>query len=79
MKLKKVKSSNIVAVGYDAKKKMLAIEFNGGVIYNYKDIPPQTYHKFMNAVSKGSYFHSHIRDIYKYEKVEKEDGSAKPV
>jgi hypothetical protein len=79
MKLKKVKSSNIVAIGYDARKSLLAVEFNGGVVYNYKEVPPQVYHKFLTAVSKGLYFHSKIRDIYKYEKVEKEDGSAKSV
>ena len=63
MKRISVKSSNIVSVGYDVDSWVLEIEFKNGT-YQYEDIPKDIYYKLMNASSKGSYFHQHIKSEY---------------
>lgn len=58
-----VDSSNIKSVGFDANT--LEIEFHSGGIYQYYDVPTDVYHYFMNASSKGKFFHLFIRDKYR--------------
>jgi hypothetical protein len=50
-----VESSNIVSVGYDGARKLLHVEFKGGV-YEYADFPQEAHAEFMLAGSKGSFF-----------------------
>ena len=64
-----VSSSNIQAIGYDAKSRLLEIEFIGGSIYEYYLVPTETHQELMKAGSKGSYFHRQIRNSYKYRRV----------
>jgi hypothetical protein len=35
-----VSSSNLSSVGYDPDEQILEIEFNGGRVYQYYDVPP---------------------------------------
>jgi len=66
-----VTSSALNSVGYDESQKILAIEFHGGEVYEYYDVPAQVYHDLMAAASKGRYFHQHIRNgDYKFARVE---------
>lgn len=69
VKMKKVKSSNIKAAGYDGKKNVMVINF-GGPDYHYFDVPAEVYTGFCSARSKGKFFHTEIRDKYEYEKQE---------
>ena len=64
-----VSSSNIRSVGYDKETQMLEIEFDGGGIYQYLNVPEHVYSNLMSASSKGSYFHRHIRNRYRFRKV----------
>ena len=68
MKRTKVESSNLSSLRFDAKKKILEIEFNHGGVYQYFDVPKSEYEALMNADSHGSYFNNNIRDDYEYEK-----------
>jgi len=68
MKLKKVKSANISAVGYDAKKNKLVVEFTSGTIYEYQDVPVRMYHRLLLAPSKGKFFNQNIKQAFKYAK-----------
>ena len=65
----KVKSSNIVSVGYDSEKKILEIEFAGQGIYQYADVPSLTVAEFMRAESKGKYFYIKIKPNYDATKI----------
>src|SRR5690606_37210664 len=51
-----VVSSNIASVGYDAKKKLLEIEFHHGAVYQYFDVPENVYEELMGSTSLGAYF-----------------------
>jgi len=64
-----ISSSNISAVGYNEKNKVLEIEFNHGGVYQYFDVPADEYESLMNASSLGLYFSHNIRNDYDYEKL----------
>ena len=68
-----VKSSNIVSIDYDEKEQSLIVEFPGNSRYKYEQMPIREYKDFLNAESKGKYFHKHIRSNYVGEKIEKEN------
>ena len=59
-----VSSSNLASVGYDAGSEILEIEFGGGRVYQYAEVPQEAYRALMNADSIGSHFHRHIREKY---------------
>ena len=61
MKRISVVSSNIVSVGYDATRMILEIEFKGGGIYQYSNVPLSVYEGLMAAGSHGSYFAAYIK------------------
>jgi len=64
-----VSSSNLASVGYSAFSETLEIEFHGGRVYQYFDVPASEYAGLMAAGSHGTYFHAHIKDRYSYKKV----------
>jgi XTP/dITP diphosphohydrolase len=64
-----VDSSDIVAIGYDPKQRLLEVEFNEGRTYEYQDVAPEVYKHFMQADSFGLYFNTHINNRYRYKKL----------
>lgn len=64
-----VVSSNIVSIGYDEANSVLEIEFKGGEVYEYFDVPEHVYNELMGAGSHGSYHNSHIRSKYRYQRI----------
>lgn len=52
-----IKSSNILESVYDTATKDLIITFNGGRVYQYKNIDPKVYQQFEMAESHGKSFH----------------------
>lgn len=48
-------SSNLEAHGYDGLKSVLALQFRGGRIYHYRDVPQHVYDGLLQSESKGSY------------------------
>jgi len=66
-----VKSSNISGVGYNEEEQMLKVVFKNKTAYFYFDVPKNVYEEFMLAGSKGKYFYSNIRNVFKYSKEEK--------
>lgn len=64
-----VSSSNIASIGYDARTLTLEVEFIGGSIYQYFDVPETVYQEFMRASSKGQFLHTNIKNNYRYMKV----------
>lgn len=59
-----VTSSNVCSVGYDADSQTLEVEFNNGAVYQYSGVPEYEYTGLMDADSKGSRMHSHIKNQY---------------
>ena len=64
-----IDSSNLASIGYDAKNKILEIEFNHGGVYQYFDVPQDVYDELMNADSYGKYFVHNIKNNYRYQKI----------
>jgi hypothetical protein len=64
VKFEKVNSSMLRKVRYDPKNKFLDVVFRTGEKYRYKDVPPNTYTRLMNAESLGSYMQAYIIDHY---------------
>lgn len=62
-----VRSSNIASIGWE--NGTLEVAFHDGGVYQYSGIPESVYRAFLNAYSKGSYFHQHIKDRYPYREV----------
>jgi hypothetical protein len=62
-------SSLIHAVGYDARRALLEVQFQTGTTYRYFDVEPETYQELLAAESKGQYFNDYIREAYLYREV----------
>jgi len=64
MDRKKVNSSSIRSVGYDARNRVLEIEFSNGEISQYSGVAEEVYRRLMNSPSPGSYFHDNIEESF---------------
>lgn len=62
MTYRKLTSSSIEQVGYDAPSATLAICFHNGAVYLYSPVPEPLYVGLIEAPSAGSYFHQNIRN-----------------
>jgi len=65
-----VESSNIKAIGYDAKAKILRISFKAGATYDYSKVPKEIFGSFMASGSIGRFFFSEIKSKYPAVKVD---------
>jgi hypothetical protein len=68
MERQSVSSSNLVSVGYDEDSSTLEVEFKGGALYRYLNVPSFEYERLMAASSHGIYFNANIRDRYPHER-----------
>ncbi|HYV28079.1 MAG TPA: KTSC domain-containing protein [Candidatus Eisenbacteria bacterium] len=64
-----VQSSNLASVGYNPWSGTLTIEFHGGRVYQYFNVPFAVYLGLMTADSHGSYFAANIRDQYQFRRI----------
>lgn len=64
-----VESSNIHAIGYDPKRKILAVTFKSGHTYHYGSVPPEVHEALVQAESIGRYYAAFIKAKYPGEKV----------
>jgi hypothetical protein len=79
-----VDGSNIKAIGYDSGSHQLHIDFSVNRIdgkkkkkevpvrYIFDDVPAPLHGAFMDAKSKGAFFHSNIKGFYSFTRVEPE-------
>jgi hypothetical protein len=63
-----VGSSQVVSFGYDAKSKILEVEFQRSAVYQYANVPEEVYQGMINAPSAGSYLNQKIKGIYDYKR-----------
>ncbi len=58
-----IKSSNILETVYDTATKDLIITFNGGRVYQYKNVDPKVYQQFELSESHGKSFHQIFKTL----------------
>ncbi len=66
---KPVDSSNITSIGFDPYVGTLEVEFKGGSVYRYFEVPTATYQLLITAESVGKYLAANIRNKYHHAKV----------
>ena len=64
MERKRISSQNIRSVGYDARSRILEIEFSSGGIIQYSGVADEIYRRFVNSPSSGSYFRDNIEENF---------------
>ncbi|SPE36711.1 Imidazoleglycerol-phosphate synthase (modular protein) [Candidatus Sulfopaludibacter sp. SbA6] len=60
-----VRSRLLASLAYDQDETILQLEFRDGTVYQYFQVPRQTYQSLLQADSKGAYFNSHIRNVFR--------------
>jgi NAD kinase len=69
-------SSVLAAAAYVSSERTLYLRFNSGEIYRYFDVPPEHYHKLLEADSQGRHFSYEIRDRFRCERLTRTDAAA---
>jgi len=64
MERKRRNASNIRSAGYDARNRVLEIEFSNGGITQYTGVSEEIYRRLMNSPSPGSYFQDQIEESF---------------
>lgn len=62
--LEPVESSSLKARGYDAERRILAVQFANGHIFHYGSFPLETATEFGGAESAGKFYAAHIKGKY---------------
>ena len=76
MEREQVQSQALVSVGYDPDRRILEVEFEGGAIYRYFDVPADLYAGLMAASSQGHYFAEHVRNAgFEYMRIDSVEGA----
>jgi hypothetical protein len=52
-------------VGYDESSKILEIEFQTGLIYEYSGVPSKVYKDLMSSDAMGKYFSEKVRNRFR--------------
>lgn len=60
-----VQSRLLASMAYEQNPTILLLEFRDGTIYQYFQVPRQTYQDLLQADSKGAYFNRHIRSVFR--------------
>lgn len=69
MQREPVDSSSLNSLGYDARKRMLEVEFRNGGVYRYLDVPPDEFEALKGADSVGRHLNQEIKPFYSVIKV----------
>lgn len=72
IKMYKIASSNITALGYDENNKVLRVIFKNNSSYIYTNVEPEVWHIIINSESKGKSLNENIvrhKEKYKYYKL----------
>lgn len=69
----KIDSSQIASLGYDAETQVLEVEFKGGKVYQYFEVPPEKFAELQAAESAGKYLNQHIKGHHDFKLVEADD------
>jgi hypothetical protein len=64
-----VKSRILRSLGYDESTKILEIEFQTGLVYQYLAVPPKVYADLMHSNEIGKYFSEKVRTQFRTKQV----------
>jgi YD repeat-containing protein len=64
MERRKVSSSGIRSVGYDASAQLLEVELSDGSIWQYSKVSGEVHRRFIAAPSMVSYYRDNIEEAY---------------
>ncbi|RLK59561.1 MULTISPECIES: KTSC domain-containing protein [Actinokineospora] len=70
MERRPVASTSIAAIGYDADRRVLEVEFHNGGVYQYLDVPKKVYWQFASSPSLGAFLNHEIKDRYSMREVD---------
>jgi len=56
-------------VGYDDSTKILEIEFQTGLVYQYSGVPPKVYAELMHSGEIGKFFSEKVRTQFRTKQV----------
>ena len=59
-----VRSTMAKSLGYDEDRKLLQVEFQSGVVYQYQDVDEETWDAFQSSKSPGKFFNRKIKGRY---------------
>lgn len=62
-------STSLRAVGYDAGRQKLEVQFLANSVYQYSGVPQDVYEGLLSAPSKGRYFARYIKGRYRYVRI----------
>lgn len=67
MRLQKIKSRTLSAIGYDSTSSLLEVKFKiSGRIYAFLEVQLDLYQRFIQSKSKGQFFNKFIKGNYRY-------------
>ena len=69
MERKKVSSSHIRSIGYDAKDQILEVEFSSGTIMQYSRVSSEIHRRLMASTSMKSFLEDNIQDNFSEKRV----------
>ena len=66
-----IDSTSLKSVGYEPDTQTLEVEFHGGRVYQYSEVPPRRYRELLEAESAGRYMNREIKGVYPSTHVER--------
>lgn len=73
MKLEPIKSSAIVAHGYDPATGKMRVKLHNGRVYEYNDVGLDKYVAFTGAASPGAFWNSRIKTLHTHREIQPEE------
>lgn len=64
-----LESSSLRSAGYDGGAHVLEVEFTGGGVYRYREVPAAVFAQLLQAPSAGRFLTHFIRGRYPYARV----------
>jgi hypothetical protein len=64
-----VKSRILRSKGYDASTKILEIEFQSGLVYQYAGVPQKVYRELIRSDEIGKYFTDKVRNRFRTKQI----------
>ncbi len=69
MRRQPVQSSSLVSVGYDSGAETLEIEYSGGAVYQYFEVPDFVHRRLIGASSPGAFVNAVVKPNYRFREV----------
>jgi hypothetical protein len=66
MQRQPVGSEAVNSIGYDPRRRTLAVEFRKGRVYEYLDVPEATYRELIEAESIGNFVSTRIKPYFRF-------------